>query len=326
MKLSLVIPAYNEEKYVGHSLDAIFKAIGDRNDIEVVVVNNNSADKTREVAARYAKAIIVDEARKGTNSARQAGFEKSHGELVGFLDADTMLAREWIERAENEFRKNPNLVCLSGPFIYYDLPKGINVLVKIFYGIAYFVSFVNRLIFKKMSFVQGGNYVVRRTALEQIGGHDVNITFYGDDTNLALRLNKVGEVKFSFGFPVKASGRRFVTEGVAKTAIHYAINYFWMVLFQRPFTKTSIVARPEQKGGKLRFETKTKKSDWLAAFFALIVLLAIILGIAYGVYRAVESGVFQLLKLTVREKTQELRGDVKSASKIIRSQINGADQ
>ena len=61
MKISFIIPAYNEEHYVGPCLDAIFKAIGNRTDTEIIVVDNNSNDGTEAVAKRYPGVTVVRE-------------------------------------------------------------------------------------------------------------------------------------------------------------------------------------------------------------------------------------------------------------------------
>src|SRR5579864_1060314 len=195
MKISFIVPAYNEEHYIGKCLDAIMKEIGNRSDIEVIVVDNNSTDRTAEVIARYPKVKLLNAKVRGANQARETGFRASKGELVAFPDADTELTSGWVTRAESEFAKNPNLVCLSGPFIYFDLPKGILFLVRLFYFIAYAVYAINRFVLQKTSVVQGGNYIARRSALIAIGGHNTALSFYGDDADLALRLSKVGEVK-----------------------------------------------------------------------------------------------------------------------------------
>ena len=62
--------------------------------------------------------------------------------------------------------------------------------------------------------LQGGNFVVRRTALEEIGGYNPKFSFYGEDTDLARRLNSVGAVKFTFRLPALSSGRRLIEEGM----------------------------------------------------------------------------------------------------------------
>jgi len=287
MKISFVIPAYNEEGYIKLCLDAIIREIAGREGYEIIVVDNNSTDKTCEVVARdYPTVTLIHEPRRGANSAREAGFVASKGDLVAFLDADTEVTPGWIGRAERAFAKDPNLVCLSGPFIYYDLPVAIRILVKIFYGISYIVCLVNNFIFRNMSIIQGGTEIVRHDALQKIGGHDVKLTFYGDDADLARRLSKVGKVRFSFNFAIRSSGRRLAKEGMFTMAWRYTLNYWWITLFSRPFTKTATEVRFGGDGLAYRPESRIK--EWVLGVAAIVVvamMAAVVVLLVYGLSR-----------------------------------------
>jgi len=87
------------------------------------------------------------------------------------------------------------------------------------------------------SMVQGGNFVLRRTALEQIGGFNTAISFYGEDTDIARRMSRVGEVKFTFELKMYSSARRLKKEGMMRIAARYTLNYFWTIFGKTPFTK-----------------------------------------------------------------------------------------
>ncbi len=284
MKISFVIPAYNEEDYIKSCLDPIIREISGRDGFEIIVVDNNSTDKTCDIVRRdYPAVTLIHEPRPGANSAREAGFMAAKGTLVAFLDADTEMTQGWIARAEREFSKDPNLVCLSGPFIYYDLPIAIRMLVKVFYGISYLVYVVNNFIFRNTSVIQGGSEIVRRSALQKIGGHDVSLTFYGDDADLARRLSKVGKVKFSFDFSIRSSGRRLAKEGAFTMGLRYALNYFWITLFNRPFTTTSTAVR--FAGEKTSYRPENRAAEWILALGVIIVFFVIVEGLIYGFSR-----------------------------------------
>ena len=85
--------------------------------------------------------------------------------------------------------------------------------------------------------ILGGNFVAKRSAIEKIGGFDRSIAFYGEDTDLARRLSKVGKTLFRMDFYAYASARRFEEEGLFKPNIVYMLNYLWPVLFHRPYTR-----------------------------------------------------------------------------------------
>jgi len=284
MKISFVIPAYNEESYIRHCLDAIVTEIGGRDGYEIIVVDNNSNDKTCDVVTKeYPNVTLVHEPRRGANSAREAGFVISKGDLIAFLDADTELTRGWIDRAERAFAKDTNLVCISGPFIYYDLPFAVRMLVGFFYGMSYVVYLMNNFVLRNTSVIQGGTEIVRRDALQKIGGHNVSLTFYGDDADLARRLSKVGEVRFSYRFAIRSSGRRLAKEGTFTMGLRYALNYFWITFFNKPFTMTSTTVRFDEKQTLYKPESKTK--EWIIALATIVVIFAIIEALIYAFSR-----------------------------------------
>jgi len=242
-KISFVIPAHNEEQYLAHSLDSILEEIEKENyGAEVIVVNNASTDNTEGVVKEYPNVRLVVENRKGTCFARMAGFLASEGELVANIDADTRIMPGWIKTALEEFERKSNLVALSGP-CKYDLSPRFDFAAWIYYCALYAVYAVGHRLFGASSVILGGNFIARRSALQAIGGYNTDMTFYGDDSDLAKRLAKVGIVKFSFRLMAHTSGRRFRVEGVVKTAGRYVLNYFWVIFFGKPFTRQAIHVR-----------------------------------------------------------------------------------
>jgi glycosyltransferase involved in cell wall biosynthesis len=252
MRLSFVVPAYNEEAYLPACLESILaqaRELGDQ--VEIIVVNNASTDRTREVALGYPGVRVVDEKRKGLTFARQAGFAASTGELIANVDSDSRLTPGWVATVLKSFARDPKLVSLSGPFIYYDLTPSQRVSVQVFYAIAFLVYAINRWLLRAGSMVQGGNFVLRRDALVKIGGFDTTISFYGEDTDVARRMHQVGTVKFTSRLKMFSSARRLKKEGMMTMAWRYTLNYFWTTFSKKPFTQEYVDIREkaaEQKG------------------------------------------------------------------------------
>ena len=239
MRLSFVIPAYNEEAYLPACLDAIFLQIKDvPGGAEVIVVNNASTDKTREVALRYPGVKLVDEPQKGLTFARQAGFKACTGELIANVDSDSRLTPGWVDTVLEAFDTQEKLVAISGPLVYYDLQPSQRFSVQIFYWVAFMIYVLNRYILRAGSMVQGGNFVLKRSGLEAIGGFDTTISFYGEDTDIARRMNRVGKVEFTLKLKMFSSARRLKQEGMLTIAWRYTINYFWTTFRKKPFTET----------------------------------------------------------------------------------------
>ena len=250
MILSFVIPAYNEEAFLPACLESILTQVGAQvsareHDVEIIVVNNASTDRTREIALAYPRVRVVDEPRKGLTFARQAGFAASSGALIANVDADSRLTPGWLDAVLSAFAADPGLIALSGPLLYYDLNPWQRLLVQVFYVLAFATYLINRFVLRVGSMVQGGNFVLRRDALDAIGGFNLTIPFYGEDTDLARRLQPLGRVRFSLSLKMSSSARRLTREGILTMAARYAINYLWMIFFKRPYTRTYTDIRPQ---------------------------------------------------------------------------------
>ncbi len=242
MKISFVVPAYNEQALIARSLNAIRDEIlragqllGE--DAEIIVVNNASTDATAAVAAAIPGVIVVDEPRKGLVQARWAGFEASCGDLVANIDADTVIPAGWLTEALRQFERSKTLVGLSGPYVYYGVPRRVNLVVGGYYRLAYTAYLFNRFVLNVGSMLQGGNFIVRRDAMLKLGSPSLRFSFYGEDTDMARRLSKVGGVKFTFRLPAASSGRRLAGEGVFTIGLRYTMNFFWATFRGRPFTE-----------------------------------------------------------------------------------------
>jgi glycosyltransferase involved in cell wall biosynthesis len=228
--ISLVIPAYNEEAYLPACLDALMQNVSGKA-VEIIVVDNNSTDGTKAVVERYAKVTYIFEPRKGITRARQRGFLAATGDILAYVDADTRPPAGWIDQIWQQFGRDGDLACLSGPYSFYDL-SGIRNKVST----GWFVA--AKPLYRVTGYMMvGGNFAIRRDVLEKMGGFDSSIEFYGEDVDIGKRASKYGTVLFSPRFVMPTSGRRMKKMGFLKMAGIYFINYFWMALRGRPATK-----------------------------------------------------------------------------------------
>jgi glycosyltransferase involved in cell wall biosynthesis len=297
MKLSFVIPAYNEEGGIADCLDAIVaqkRALP--YDIEIIVVNNASTDGTAAVVAKYPDVKIVNEPEKGIVHARRAGLLASTGDLIANVDADTRITPGWIKKVMDEFARDPKLVGLSGPFIYYDVSRSVRFWARFFYCIGYVFYLFIRFVFRVGSILQGGNFVVRRDALEKIGGYDTNISFYGEDTDVARRLSKVGHVKFTFALPALSSGRRLAKEGSIQAGFRYAMNIVWITFFKKPKTQTYEDIRL-QKDQSVPHIPQNNSRRWIIGIIFVVIMVAIFGTGAYIIYSVAKTGTVNTITL-----------------------------
>ena len=119
---SVIIPAYNEEKWLHKSLNALQKAMStiDMRG-EIIVTDNNSSDKTSEVAQNY-NAQVIFEPKNQISRARNTGAKIAKGQYLIFLDADTIISSEILQTALNNLKSGT--CCGGGALVTADIFKG----------------------------------------------------------------------------------------------------------------------------------------------------------------------------------------------------------
>jgi glycosyltransferase involved in cell wall biosynthesis len=227
--ISVVIPAYNEERYLPACLKSLQKQTYPSDRYEIILADNNSNDKTSEIAKKYG-AKVIKEKRQGHVFALGAGIHAAKGEIIAATDADTIVNHDWLELIENAFR-DKEVVAITGA-AYYHTPnkKREKYLGKI--------SYYGYLIYQKFHFavgkpfLAGNNLAVRRKAYDQINGLDTRYEIFSDH-ELGLRIKKVGKVKFHKDICVASSARRW-EKGSLEDYYKYFNSYFKTAWVQRP--------------------------------------------------------------------------------------------
>lgn len=200
MKISVVIPAYNEEKLLKKCLESLKNQI--EKPFEIIVVDNNSTDKTTQVAKKMG-AIVVKEAKQGISSARNAGFNTANGDVIARLDADTVAPKDWILKIRQNLEKGVEAV--SGPASYLNLPEKIQFshLPSLYY-----FRFL-KLFFKK-NMLFGPNMAIKKSLWEKVKNEVcVDDKKIHEDFDLAIHLWRYAEIKFDRKLQVITSPRRW---------------------------------------------------------------------------------------------------------------------
>lgn len=228
MKVSIIIPAYNEESCIKETLQCVFKQ--NYPDFEVIVVDNNSTDKTADIAESMG-VVVLSETRKGTQWARECGRAVATGEIIANLDADCLPNPDWLQNGVKHFSNN-KVVAVGGPYDYYDARKSFRIFSLVFQKTIYRLFNFLMQKFNRGAVLIGGNVFLRSETLEKIGGYNTDIVFYGDDTDTAKRMSKEGIVVFDTKLVIKTSARRLKSQGSFKISIIY-IYHFFKTLFKK---------------------------------------------------------------------------------------------
>ncbi len=221
MKVSLVIPAYNEEEYLEDCLRSVFSQTLRPN--EVIVVDNNSTDKTPLIAKKF-NVILVKERKQGTISARNKGFNIATGDIIARIDADTRLPKKWVEKITFVFQKNSQLIAYSGPTLFED--RKFNQLLA--FPEKVFIASFRKIIGNDLLY--GPNMAIRKNAWQKVKKYTCsNDKTVHEDLDLAIHLGQshLGEIVFNTRFYVRASERRW-----KKIAPYFEYPYRYMRTLQ----------------------------------------------------------------------------------------------
>lgn len=215
--ISFIIPCYNEEDHIRDCIRSIKKE-AELIPYEIIVVDNNCTDNTAYIAIEEG-AILIKESRKGVVFARQAGYENAKYGLIANIDADSKLFSGWIWAAMKHISQ-PDVVAVTGPLMYDNASLALRIMTNIYY---WFALQSNKYV---GVFLQGGNSLIKKSALDKVNGYDLSIAFYGEDTMTAKRIEPFGKIIFEPKLFIYSSPRRLEEQGVLSTAWLYLTNYF----------------------------------------------------------------------------------------------------
>jgi glycosyltransferase involved in cell wall biosynthesis len=233
MKISVIVCAHNEGDFLAACLHSLLAQ--SRPPDEILVINNASTDETGAVASKIPGVCVVDEPRKGLVVARETGRRHAAGDVLVYVDADCRAPLTWLARVEQRFLQQPDLLALSGPYRYYDWNWWGRTLIRAYdFTLAPATQLLVKYLLRIGTIFYGGNFAVRREALECIGGFDTSIEFHGEDTNLGRRLFAIGRVELFYDCYLYTSARRYVAMGNGAVFRLYVRNFTSELLHHRP--------------------------------------------------------------------------------------------
>ena len=223
-QLSIVIPAFNEEAYLGQTLERIHRSIDYlKNEyVEVIVVDNGSTDRTPDLA-RESGATVVFESEHNIAKVRNTGAKAANGELLVFIDADTFVPETLLWRVQ-ETVSDPD--CLGGSVDVDYQPERFSL--KVYLRLWRYLG-------KVTGMAQGATQFCRREAFLSIGGYDENL-YMGEDVDFYWRLKRYAKarnkkVRFLNDVRVTPSCRRYDKWPLWKILIW--THPLWILFLQR---------------------------------------------------------------------------------------------
>lgn len=231
--ISVVIPAYNEEKYLPYCLKSLKNQIYPKNKYAIIVIDNNSTDKTIAIAKKFG-ATVIKEKKQGHVYSLNTGLKNAVGDIFAVTDADSIPSLDWLKTIAETF-ENQLIVGVTGSINLDSKSPIVNTLFKrIHYGIQTFHFYI-----KKPTFY-GPNMAMRAKVFKDLI-HEVDIRYeIGGDAELGIQLNRYGKVIFAKELSVKSSSRRFKDGINIKDIYKYVDAYFNTIWLQKP-PKTHLI-------------------------------------------------------------------------------------
>ncbi len=227
MKLTIIVPAFNEESYLAATLDSIQAAAAQLRarsdvDIETIVVDNNSADETAAIA-RSKGATVVHEPVQGIARARNAGARHAQGDVLVFVDADVIVPCALLA-AIHATMSDP--ACIGGGVDVDYRPRRLSIRL-------YLCAW--RLLGRLLGMGQGATQFCRKCVFERVGGYDERV-WIGEDVDFYWSLKRLARetghsVRFIRNPRVRPSCRRFDQWPLWKVLIW--TNPLFIVVFRR---------------------------------------------------------------------------------------------
>lgn len=222
LTLSLIIPVYNEERHIGACLDAV--AAQTRMPDEVIVVDNNCTDRTIEIAEQYDFVTVVRESRQGHAPARSAGFNAASGDILGRIDADSRIEKEWAQTVLSTFESSSDIVGVGGVGKTVFIP-GINFVRSTLFPRAYY--WFAHAGYRTIT-MWGANMAVRRSAWEKVASKTIlDDPLVHEDQDLSLWLAASG------GVIVQNNALMMRTNGQTYRFLPKTLLYYRMFLHTR---------------------------------------------------------------------------------------------
>ncbi len=190
LTISVVIPAYNSAKFIGETIQSILNQT--EKPLEIIVVNDGSIDNTAEVVSQY-PVRLINQKNQGVSAARNRGVIESKGEWIAFLDGDDLWLPKKLEITRLFIENNSGVEMTSTAFsVGSGNRPWVKVVPRKFFNSKF--PFFNQLY--RRSFIATSSVVVKKSALEKVGGFDTSLKA-AEDLDLWLRM-ALAQTKYLF--------------------------------------------------------------------------------------------------------------------------------
>lgn len=296
--ISVIIPCYNGEKYIEDCLNSLSNS--SYKDFEIIFVDDNSTDKSIQKVKKFSTVKLIQNVQNlGPSISRNKGAKMAKGDLLFFLDVDTKVETNTLEKASLQFRDNKQMGAAQAQLILDDkelLDSAGHFLSPI--GFPYEIGnnqptskFTQR---RKILGGKSAGLIIRKKIFDQIDGFDEDYFIYGEDTDLCWRVWLAGHQVY---YLPSVKVRHY-----QKSSLSQETNY--RVFYQGAKNNISNLIK----------NLESKKLIWILPIHILAWLVLSLkqiitgkLNMAWSIYRGIWWNLFNIKKILLKRKINKLR-------------------
>ncbi len=188
LELSVIICTYNREKFLPNALESLTKQTENKQKFEIIIVNNNSTDKTEEISLNFIKnnpqlnIFYVIEKNQGLSFARNKGINEAKANLISFIDDDAIARKDYVENIIKSFKNNPNYDAIGGKVIpIYESGTEPVWMNKYIQGVVSKVDYGDKTSEFKKKYPAGCNMAFKKELFTKYGFFNTDLVYRGDD-------------------------------------------------------------------------------------------------------------------------------------------------
>lgn len=185
--ISIIIPAFNAQKFIGTCLEVLLSQDYPKNKYEIIIIDNGSSDQTLDIVRTYPVKYFIKE-KCNISSLRNWGANQALGEIFAFIDADCIAPKDWLLQ-----------ICILLQFnnvgavgCWYALPES-NTLIERTWDM---LTYARKERIGPIDWVPSSNFIIRKEIFEQINGFNEYL-ITSEDVDICQRIIKIGRIIYS---------------------------------------------------------------------------------------------------------------------------------